>query len=164
VDQQPPRVRRTRRGRFELRLPQEERDALRSLPGQLRELLESNDPALERLFPPAYPDDPGSNAEYDRLVREDLLADRRSALDVVEATIDARRLDEEQMTAWLGALNDVRLVLGTRLDVTEDMDPDALAADDPMTPAFALYHYLGWLQEQVVEALAAGVDPRGRDD
>jgi hypothetical protein len=54
----------------------------------------------------------------------------------------------------MGAINDLRLVLGTRLDVSEDMDLDALADDDPLTPAFALYGYLGWLQEQIVAALA----------
>src|SRR5205823_1081916 len=50
------RVVRTRKGDFELRLPAGERDILRSLPGQLRELLTTDDPALERLFPPAYKD------------------------------------------------------------------------------------------------------------
>jgi hypothetical protein len=159
-----PRVRRTRRGRFEIRLPREEREALRALPAQLRQLLASNDPALERLFPPAYPDDPALAAEYDRLVHEDLLAHRLSALDILETTIDARRLGEEEMTAWLGALNDVRLVLGTRLEVTEEMDPDDLDTDDPRTPSLALYYYLGWLQEQVVEALAGGLSPSGTQD
>jgi hypothetical protein len=156
-----PRVRRTRHGRFEIRLPREEREALRALPAQLRQVLASNDPALERLFPPAYPDDPASAAEYDRLVHEDLLAHRLSALDILEATIDARRLSEDEMTAWLGALNDVRLVLGTRLEVTEEMDPDDVDASDPRTPSLALYYYLGWLQEQVVEALAGGLSPDG---
>jgi hypothetical protein len=134
---------------------------LRTLPAQLRSLLDSNDPALERLFPPPFADDPKGNADYDRMVRNDLLAHRRSALDIMEATMDAHRLDEDQMAAWLGALNDLRLVLGTRLDVTEDMDPDDLSDDDPRAPSLVLYYYLGWLEEQVVEALAAGVDPAG---
>ena len=82
----------------------------------------------------------------------------------MEATIDAHRLDEEQMAAWLGALNDLRLVLGTRLNVTEDMHPDDLSDEDPRAHSLALYYYLGWLEEQVVEALAAGVDPAGTGD
>jgi len=134
---------------------------LRTLPSQLRALLRSDDPALERLFPPAYAEDPELEEEYRRLVREDLVASRQSSLDVMESTIDATRLDEEKVLAWLGALNDLRLVLGTRLEVTEDLYEKGLPQDDPRAPAFAVYGYLGWLQEQVVEALAAGVDPAG---
>jgi hypothetical protein len=159
-----PRVRRTRRGRFELRLSSHEREALRSLPGQLRELLDSGDPALERLFPPAFGDDAERSDEYAGMVGDDLKAHHRSSLEVMEATIDARRLDEDQMAAWLGALNDLRLVLGTRLDVTEDLDPESLSEDDPRTPSLALYFYLGWLEEQVVAALAEGIDPGGTED
>lgn len=131
---------------------------LRSLPRQLRELLNEDDPALWRLFPVAYPDDPGLDAEYASLVREDLLASRKRSLEVMERTLEAERLDEEQLVAWLGSLNDLRLVLGTRLDVTEDLDPDDLDDRDARTPAFALYFYLGWLQEQVVQALSEDVE------
>jgi hypothetical protein len=155
------RVRRTRRGDFQLRLPAEEREVLRSLPGQLRDLLDSEDPALARLFPPAYEDDPERSAEFERLMKEDLRAGHLASLEVMEATIDAERLNEEQILAWLGALNDLRLVLGTRLDVTEELYDEGVAADDPRAPVYAIYIYLGWLEEQVVEALAEGVDPGG---
>ena len=148
------RVKRTRAGSFQLRLPPEERDLLRTLPGQLRELLETDDPSLRRLFPPAYVDEPELEEEYRRLMADDLVRRRQAALDIVEETIDAEQVDEEQLTAWMGAINDLRLVLGTRLDVSEDMDIEALEDDDPLTPAFALYGYLGWLQEQIVAALA----------
>src|SRR4051794_891421 len=83
------RVKRTRSGRFHLRLPPEERDVLRSLPGQLRELLMTDDPSLRRLFPPAYVDDPEHEEEYRRLMADDLVAGRQAALDIVEETIDA---------------------------------------------------------------------------
>ena len=158
------RIRRTRRGDFELRLPPAERDVLRSLPSQLRALLRSDDPALERLFPPAYADDARMEEEYRGLVREDLLAARERSLDVMASTIDANRLDEEQVLAWLGAINDLRLVLGTRLEVTEELYETGLPDDDPRAVPFAIYAYLGWLQEQVVGALASGLDPAGRRD
>ena len=145
------RVRRSGPGRYDLRLPAAERELLRSLPGQLRELLTSDDPSLVRLFPAAYPDDPERDAEYRRLVRDDLLRRHLEALDTLEATVDAKRVDEQQLTGWLAALNDVRLVLGTRLDVSEDMDP--VPDDHPDAGALAVYSYLGWLQEQVVAAL-----------
>jgi hypothetical protein len=149
------RVKRTRQGDFHLRLPRTEREILRALPGQLRELLHSDDPALSRLFPPAYEDDPERNAEYERLMRADLLAGRLTSLEVMEATIDAQRVDEEQLTAWLGVLNDLRLTLGTKLDVTEDLFADGIPDDHPQAHLYALYFYLGWLQEQVVEELAS---------
>lgn len=145
---------RTRGGRFRLRLTDEEREVLRTLPGQLREILDTDDPSLRRLHPPAYQDDPEREAEYRRLVRDDLLRQRLQALEVMEATMDAGTLDLEQMTAWLGAINDLRLVLGTRLDVTEEMYEEGLPPEDPRAATFALYQYLGWLEEQVVAALA----------
>jgi hypothetical protein len=148
------RVKRMRNGQFQLRLPPEERNLLRTLPHQLRELLATDDPGLRRLFPPAYVDDPERESEYRRLMADDLMASRKAALDIVEETIDADVLDAEQLTAWMGAVNDLRLVLGTNLDVSEDMDLDDIADDHPSAPIFALYGYLGWLQEQIVAALA----------
>jgi hypothetical protein len=154
------RIRRTRRGDYQLRIPEVERGILRTLPGQLRDVLASDDPALTRLFPPAYGEDAERNEEFERLVKGDLMAHRLTSLDVMEATIDAERVDEEQLLAWLGAINDLRLILGTRLDVSEEDLPE-VEETDPRAGAFALYYYLGWLEEQVVEELASGVDPAG---
>jgi len=156
-----PIVERTADGNYRLRLSTEERELLRSLPRQLRELLGADDPSLRRLTPPAYPQDDRKEAEYRELVGGDLEAQRRRALQTMEATLDAEKLDEEQITAWLGSLNDLRLVLGTRLDVTEEMYEEGLPEQDERSPAFALYLYLGWLEEQIVAALASSLeDPR----
>jgi hypothetical protein len=149
------RVKRTRKGEYQLRLPPEERELLRDLPAQLRELLTSDDPALRRLFPPASKDDVALEAEYRHYMGDDLLASHERSLQAMEDTIDADVVDEEQLLGWLGALNDLRLVLGTRIDVTEDMYEREMEPDDPRAPAFAVYTYLGWLQEQVVDALSA---------
>jgi hypothetical protein len=147
-------VKRLRSGRYELRLDSDERALLRGLPGQLRELLNTDDPSLLRLFPTAYTDDPKREADYQQLMRVELLDLHRGALEVMEETIDATDLDEEQLGAWMKAINQMRLVLGTRLDVTEDMYEDGMDASDPRAPAFALYSYLGWLQEHIVQALS----------
>jgi len=116
------RIERTGKGEIRLRPPRDERALLRSLPSQLRRLLAEapDDPSLERLFPPAY-DDAEDEADYRRLMGDELLEGRRRALRVVEETLDQDRLTKEQAESWLTALNDLRLVLGTRLDVTEDM-------------------------------------------
>ena len=152
-------IERARDGSYVLSLQPWERDLLRSLPGQLRDLLTSDpdDPALERLYPPAYVDDDERNEEYRRLMRGDLTSRRMTAIDVMEATVDEPVLDEEQLVAWMGAINDLRLVLGTRLDVTEEPLEDQVGEDDPRAPALALYSYLGFLQEHVVEALASAL-------
>jgi hypothetical protein len=146
---------------YELRLPPEERALLRSLPAELREVLGTADPSLIRLFPPAYADDPVRNAEYDALVRQDLMAERLQALQVLEETTEARRLDEEQLSAWMRAINDLRLVLGTRLDVTEEMDDDDLPSDPGEARMIVVYRYLTALQWQVVEALSASLPAGG---
>ena len=144
-------------GALKLRLRAEERDLLRRLPGQLRELLSDapDDPALERLFPPAYASDPEHEEEYRRLMGDELRSRHLAALAVLEETVDADRLTAEQAAGWLAALNDLRLVLGTRLDVSEEMLGDDVDPEDPDAPALALYGYLSWLQDQVVEALAS---------
>ena len=150
------RIARDGSGGFRLQLPVEEREVLRGLPRQLRDLLQTGDPSLERLFPPAY-DNAADDDEYVELVRSDLLEGKLEALGIVEQTVDAEHLDETQLHAWLGALESLRLVLGTRLDVSEATYAEDLDPHDPSAPALALYGYLSWLQEQAVEALAAGL-------
>ena len=81
------------------------------------------------------------------------MARRLEAIDTVTATIDEEHLDEEQLGAWMGVVNDLRLVLGTRLDISEELDLTAVADDDPEVATFALYSYLSWLLEQMVEAI-----------
>jgi hypothetical protein len=88
-------------------------------------------------------------------MHDELVAGRREALRAFVATLDSRKLTEEELDAWLGALNDLRLVLGTRLDVTEETFARPLDPRDPKAPELAVYGYLSWLQEQVVEATAA---------
>jgi hypothetical protein len=152
------RIVRTRKGDLRLRLPRAERDLLRNLRAELLALLETapDDPSLRRLFPPAY-DDEADESEYRRLMRNELLSGRRRALELLAETADHDRLSPDEAQGWLTALNDLRLVLGTRLDVREEELLHTLDPDDPRTPELALYAYLSWLQEQLVEALGAGL-------
>ena len=122
----------------------------------------TDDPTLRRLFPTAYHDDPDRDREYQQLVRDELLERRLAALTLVEETASAEQLDEAGLTGWLTALNDLRLVLGTRLDVSEDdaeVDPD-----DPDAPAHVVYHYLGMLLGEVVDALEGDLPPPPEPD
>jgi uncharacterized protein DUF2017 len=125
---------------------------------------ERPDPVLERLFPRAYldPTEEESEAEWQRFVHDDLVDGRRQAVETVEHTLAGalmRRgrleltLTEEQAQAWLAVINDARLALGTRLEVTEDMDLSRLDPDDPDTAPYAVYWWLGVLEERLVDVL-----------
>ena len=147
-------VKRTWSGEYEIRLSAEERDLLRGLAPRMREVLtDDTDPVLERLFPVAYPEDDARQAEYAVLVRGELLDSHLAALTTLEETVDAERLDEERLLAWMRALNEVRLVLGARLEVTEEGEERPADASDPRAAPFAIYDYLTWLQGEVIDAL-----------
>jgi Domain of unknown function (DUF2017) len=147
-----------RDGTFRVRLPKDERDVLAALPGQLREALDADEPTLYRLFPPAFSDDDAANAEYARLVGSSLLDGKLRALEQLERTAHADTLSEDDLGAWLGGLESLRLALGTQLDVTES-SYGALDRSDPDAPRLALYHWLSWLQEEVVQALSTRLPP-----
>ncbi|HWM14193.1 MAG TPA: DUF2017 family protein [Gaiellaceae bacterium] len=143
-------------GGFRLRLSEGERELLRTLPGELRALLasERDDPGLRRLFPPAYERDEEGEDEYRRLMADELLEGRRAALRLVEETAGRDRLTAEELDGWLRALNDLRLVLGTRLDVTEEVYEVEIDPAHPQAYELSVYAYLTWLQEQLVAAAA----------
>ena len=90
-------------------------------------------------------------------MREELLEGKLEALRVVEETAGTDHLSGEQLEAWLGALESLRLFLGTQLDVREEIYERAIDPDDPDAPALALYGYVSWLQEEAVEALSGSL-------
>lgn len=150
------RVKRTRKGAIELKLTEPEREFLRSLAPQMRELFDTaDDPAVARLFPDAYPEDEERQSEYRLLAHPELMDNHLAALDALESTADADVLDAGQADSWLKAINEVRLVLGTRLDVTEEGDERPRSLDDPRAAAFAAYDYLSGLQAELIEALTS---------
>jgi hypothetical protein len=148
------RIRRAAGGGVRLELDADERALLAGIGEELRALLDEqpDDPSLRRLYPPAHEDE-ALEREFRELTRSQLTTGRERAIETLERTADNELLSAEEADAWLRALNDLRLVLGTRLDVTEDYDWDALDASAPRAPELALYAYLSWLQEQLVEAI-----------
>lgn len=143
--------------RYRVDLDGWQRDLVGSLVEQLREALLgdiASDPTLRRLFPAAYPGDEAADAEYQRLMGGDLLERRLANLDLIEESIDATELSGEQMNAWLSVANDIRLVLGTRLDVSDDPDWEPSYDDDsPEAGAYRVYEFLGGLVTLLIEAL-----------
>jgi uncharacterized protein DUF2017 len=148
-------------GSLTVGLGSEERRAIRDLVGGYRDLLENEsqatDAAVARLFPPAYKDDPLRNFDFDRQTHDPLLRSRLEAISTIETTADVETLSTEQARQWLGVLNDLRLVLGTRLDVTEDEDGSGFQDDPETADAFALYRWLTGLLGGLLEAIDPGI-------
>ena len=151
------RFRVKRNGNVEIKIAEDERLLLVNLIGQLRELVLSTapegevDPSLRRLYPAAYADNAQQEMEYQRSMRDQLLERRLSNLDAVETTLSDRELGQETLNCWIMAINDLRLVLGTHLDVSEEDEPNFLDDDDPQQHQSAIYHYLSHLLGELVE-------------
>jgi len=132
---------------------------------QLEQLLTADaedvagDPVLDRLLPAGHRSDPELAADYRELTESSLRAGKADDLATVRAGLPPDggtvRLDREQATAWLRTSNDLRLALGTRLDITEDTEPPDEIADE-QDQQLAVYYWLTSLQGSLVDALADG--------
>jgi uncharacterized protein DUF2017 len=116
-----------------------------------------DDPVLSRLFPDGYREDAEAAGDFRRYTEAGLRDGKRQDAETVLACLQPGEitLDDEQAQAWLRSLNDVRLALGTRLDITED-SYDRIAGldlDDPRYAMFAVYDWLTVLQESLVRAI-----------
>lgn len=159
-----------------------EREVLINLSGQLIEILAErvdvvdNDPLAEmvgitghdsppddevllRLLPNAYAD-PVESGEFRRYTESTLRGKKREhAMDLRTRLLEAKgaviSLNAESAQFWLGALNDIRLALGVRLNVQDNSYEhfELLSPEDPMQAVFAVYSWLGWLQEGLVNTL-----------
>ncbi|NEC26760.1 DUF2017 domain-containing protein [Streptomyces sp. SID8111] len=137
-----------------------------------------SDPVLRRLFPDAYsdPEGPASpseaeeqrtySAEFRRFTENDLRAGKRENALAVIRTLDALssggeggavlKLSPEESRQWLGALNDLRLAIGARLEIDDEDDTDVLFGlpdEDARKPMVMAYLWLGGLQETLVATL-----------
>lgn len=118
-----------------------------------------DDEVLLRLLPNAYADQ--VDASEFRRYTESTLRQKKQAhamamrMHLKEAVDGVVELDHDSANAWLGAMNDVRLALGVRLKVEENthQELELLAPDDPMRGVYAVYSWLGWLQESLIDAL-----------
>jgi hypothetical protein len=146
-----PPIRAAEDGSYVVDLGPNERELLRAVAEQLKELLlETDGPVLRRLFPPPYGDDTERNEGYAALARPELIDHRTAALDVLIASAGATTLDEDEIGAWMRSINDVRLVLGTVLEI--DDDEADIVVDESNVATFQAYELLGFLLEAIVTA------------
>jgi hypothetical protein len=151
---------RDRQGRVRPGLEPTERALLRALPAQARELVDQTEPSARRLFPVAYPGDHRAQAEYGEMMGAQLLEHHRHALDVLESTVDATTVGAAELSGWLSALEVLRLLLGTQLDVSEDILE--IRPEDPRADQYTVYQYLSMLQGEIVDSLAQTL-PKGSE-
>jgi hypothetical protein len=114
-----------------------------------------DDRVLARLLPDFTVEDPDLAAGLRSLHEPALVETKQEAVALVLRTLPPRggrvELTADEADAWLAALNDVRLALGTALDVSEDM-PDQLGPDDPRAPHLGVYQWLTYVQDALVQA------------
>ena len=144
---------------YVLHLGRDERTIVVRLLDELREMLQSpaTPDALARLFPVVHPDEPEREAEYQRLMRDELVTSRLAGIETVTDVLERPgrkvQLDEGELLAFVQAVNSIRLVLGTVLNVTEDdeVDPPDELAD---AAEYHLYGYLSWVLDSSVRAMS----------
>jgi hypothetical protein len=118
------------------------------------------DPVLARLLPDAYQDDPEAAGEFRKYTESSLRESKKYFAQTLIETLPPKggrvKLSADQARDWLRALNDVRLMFGVRLEVTEDFETQYAALDpkDPRVAAFEVYGWLGAFQDSLVRAIA----------
>lgn len=153
-----------RRGGLEMRLGAAEAEILTQVLREMRAQIASDERPdhLRRLYPEVYPDDPEAQREFAGYTHDDLSAAKLAALDAVDRAMSRGKvkrglwstlLDDEEVGSMLGAINDARLALGTRLNVTEDGEEMPIDESAPDAPAQSVYRWLGYLESFLVDQL-----------
>ena len=164
---------RLKNGNYKIDLADDHRQLLTQLIEQLRDSLATttDDANLRRLFPTAYNNDAKKDAEYQRLMRDELLESRLAAIDVtIKVIAQDDEINAEEIDAFARSINSLRLVLGTTLDIaesdygsqsdaqqSENSDGDEAGEADEFSIQKELYEYLGWLLEWTVGAQSSGL-------
>lgn len=142
-------------------LDEDEASLLREMCAEMKLLLEADiprtDAVMQRLFPDAY-EDPEDADSYRDLVGDDLHVHKLNALRAVSDRLGRSgplesSIPDEEVDQWLSFLTDIRLAIGARLDVTEEMMSAELDPEDPNAPALSALHWLGWIQGTLLQAL-----------
>ena len=182
---------RTATGRVVLRVDEVERGLLMSVARQVMDLVQpaeaspdqdplaaqvgwvdgdvgiSDDPAVARLLPDAY-DDPDDARDFRRFTENDLRQSKmQHAMTVVEEIErSGEKVAVTSTDSWLGLLNDARIAIGTRIQISEDNHEElaGLPDDDPRSGLFHVYDWLTFLQESLVRCMDPALYGFSEDD
>ena len=119
----------------------------------MRSLIVENDPDTYRLFPPAYMNDLVKQEEYRSFMSDELMKTHLASFDVMQEISLCQTVTEDDLYSFLRAINHVRLVLGTRLDIDEETDVSDISPDSKDIELYDLYFWLSWVLENAVDAL-----------
>jgi hypothetical protein len=138
---------------------QETNDPLEIMLGMNGSTQISDDPALARLFPDGYTNDEHASADFRRFTEQDLRQQKIAALSDVRDTLENKQdptsVNSQQAQSWLKAINDLRIALSIRLEINEESFEtfEMLPDEDPQKSVYAVYFWLGWLQENLLGLL-----------
>jgi hypothetical protein len=156
-------------------LPEPDDDPFLRLVGHLdpdQNVERPTDPALLRLLPDADSSDPQRSAEYRRLTERDLRESKLHSIRIALHSLGQHpgpiSLDSTAAGAWMRALTDVRLVLASRVGITNDEDAERLLGGDAdvsetSEAILSLYELTTWLQEHLTQFMLDGL-PDAEDD
>jgi hypothetical protein len=139
----------------------DENDPFAQLMAMQEERTTPEDPVLKRLLPNAYAD-PEAADDFRRYTEPALRLNKQSALRVVRESLTTivDREEDGLITnldpqIWLKTINDLRLALSVRLEINEESFAkfENMPDEDPQKGIFAVYFWLGWLQENLLELL-----------
>lgn len=156
-----PAVTRKRNGTIRLSLDDQEAQIMRELVREMNTLLEADlpraDAVVARLFPDAF-DDAEESERYRELIGDQLNDAKKAALRTVTESLGdegkvSPALEPNDVEDWLRVLTDIRLAIGTRLDIDDERMARDIDPNDPDAQALVLLHWLGYTQELLVEAI-----------
>lgn len=140
-----------RDGLISVRLDDTMRALIKQVAEELREVLLVEDPELtRRLYPTAYPDDDEAEDDYQEVVHDQLLMQRLDGIDKLQASIDDEEISVDTADAWMNTINQIRLVLGTKLDVGEEQVE--IDQEDPEATSHVIYQVLSHILEELTSA------------
>lgn len=117
-----------------------------------------DDPVMARLLPDGVMGDEDAAAEFRRFSHASLRERKRQDARLLIALLDdgGGSLDWAQALSLMGGINDLRLMLGTALMVSQDDDFEPRSVED--AAAYQAYQVAAYLQEELVAALDASQD------
>jgi hypothetical protein len=125
------------------------------------EIATPEDPVLMRLLPNAY-SDPEAASDFRRYTEPQLRNGKQRNLrqmrEELTFIVDQERdgvIEELQADTWLMGINDLRIALSVRLNIEAESfeNFELLPDEDPQKSVFAVYYWLGWLQENLLTAV-----------